>query len=45
MILYDTLYYIKKMKEANTYPIEITVEEFFQFALNRGIRSKYWKGF
>jgi hypothetical protein len=35
-ILYDALpnYYIKKMKEANTEPIEINLEELFQFALN-----------
>jgi hypothetical protein len=35
-ILYDALpnYYIKKMKEANTEPIEMNLEEFFQFALN-----------
>jgi hypothetical protein len=35
-ILYDALpnYYIKKMKEANTEPIEMNLEEFFQFTLN-----------
>jgi hypothetical protein len=35
-ILYDALpnYYIKKMKEANTEPIEMNVEELFQLALN-----------
>jgi hypothetical protein len=35
-ILYDALpsYYIKKMKEANTEPIEMNLEELFQFALN-----------
>jgi hypothetical protein len=35
-ILYDVLpnYYIKKMKEANTEPIEMNIEELFQFALN-----------
>jgi hypothetical protein len=35
-ILYDALphYYIKKMKEANTDPIEISLEALFQFALN-----------
>jgi hypothetical protein len=35
-ILYDALqnYYIKKMKEANTEPIEMNIEELFQFALN-----------
>jgi hypothetical protein len=27
-------YYIKKMKEANTEPIEISLEDLFQFALN-----------
>jgi hypothetical protein len=35
-ILYDALpkYYIKKMKEANTEPIEMNIEELFQFSLN-----------
>jgi hypothetical protein len=35
-IFNDTIphYYIKKMKEANTEPIEMTLEELFQFALN-----------
>jgi hypothetical protein len=35
-ILYDALpnYYIKKMKEANIEPIEMNLEELFQFALN-----------
>jgi hypothetical protein len=35
-ILYDPLpnYYIKKMKEANTEPIEMNLEELLQFALN-----------
>jgi hypothetical protein len=35
-ILYDALpnYYIKKMKEDNTEPIEMNLEELFQFALN-----------
>jgi hypothetical protein len=35
-IFYDALpnYYIKKMKEANTEPIEMNHEELFQFALN-----------
>jgi hypothetical protein len=35
-ILYDALLnsYIKKMKEANTEPIEMNLEELFQFALN-----------
>jgi hypothetical protein len=35
-ILYDNLsnYYIKKMKKANTEPIEMNLEELFQFALN-----------
>jgi hypothetical protein len=35
-ILYDALpnYNIKKMKEANTDPIEMNLEELFQFALN-----------
>jgi hypothetical protein len=35
-ILYDALtnYYIKKMKEANTEPIEMNLKELFQFALN-----------
>jgi hypothetical protein len=35
-ILYEALpnYYIKKMKEANTEPIEMNLEELFQFALN-----------
>jgi hypothetical protein len=35
-ILYDALpyYYMKKMKEANTAPIEMSLEELFQFALN-----------
>jgi hypothetical protein len=35
-ILYDALpnYYIKKMKEANTEPIEMNLEELFQFAHN-----------
>jgi hypothetical protein len=35
-ILYYALphYYIKKMKEANTEPIEMSVEELFQFTLN-----------
>jgi hypothetical protein len=34
--LYDALpdYYIKKMKEANTEPIKMNLEELFQFALN-----------
>jgi hypothetical protein len=34
--LYDALpnYYIKKMKEANTEPIEMNLEELFQFAIN-----------
>jgi hypothetical protein len=36
MILYDALpnYYIKKMKGANTEPIEMSLEDLFQFALN-----------
>jgi hypothetical protein len=35
-ILYDALphYYIKKMKEANTEPIEMSLQDLFQFALN-----------
>jgi hypothetical protein len=35
-ILYDALtnYYIKKMKEANTEPIEMNLKELFQFTLN-----------
>jgi hypothetical protein len=35
-IFYDALphYYIKKMKEANTEPIYMTLEDLFQFALN-----------
>jgi hypothetical protein len=35
-VLYDALphYYIKKMKEANTEPIEMSLEDLFQFALN-----------
>jgi hypothetical protein len=35
-ILYDALpcYYIEKMKEANTEPIEMSLEEWFQFLLN-----------
>jgi hypothetical protein len=35
-ILYDDLpnYYIKKMKEANTEPIKMNLEELFQFSLN-----------
>jgi hypothetical protein len=35
-ILYDALphYYIKKMKEANTEPIEMSLEDLFKFALN-----------
>jgi hypothetical protein len=35
-ILYDALphNYIKKMKEANTEPIEISLEELFRFTLN-----------
>jgi hypothetical protein len=35
-ILYDALpkYYIKKMKEANTEPIKMSLEYLFQFALN-----------
>jgi hypothetical protein len=35
-ILYDALpdYYIKKMKETNTEPIVMNLEELFQFALN-----------
>jgi hypothetical protein len=35
-ILYDALpiYYIKKMKEAKTEPIEMNLEELFLFALN-----------
>jgi hypothetical protein len=35
-ILYDALpnYYIKKMKEANTEPIKMNLEELFQFSLN-----------
>jgi hypothetical protein len=35
-ILYDALpnYYIKKMKEANTEPIKMSLEELFQFAQN-----------
>jgi hypothetical protein len=35
-ILYDALlnYYIKKIKEANTEPIEMNIEELFQFSLN-----------
>jgi hypothetical protein len=35
-ILYDAIahYYIKKMKEANTEPIEMSLEDLFQFALN-----------
>jgi hypothetical protein len=34
--LYDALrhYYINKMKEANTEPIDISLEYLFQFALN-----------
>jgi hypothetical protein len=34
--LYDALphYYIKKMKEANTEPIKMSLEDLFQFALN-----------
>jgi hypothetical protein len=35
-ILYDSLpyYYIKKTKEDNTEPIEMSLEDLFQFALN-----------
>jgi hypothetical protein len=35
-ILYDAIpnYYIKKMKEANTEPIKMNLEELFQLALN-----------
>jgi hypothetical protein len=35
-ILYDALphYYIKKIKEANTEPIEMYLEDLFQLALN-----------
>jgi hypothetical protein len=35
-ILYDALphYYIKKMKESNTEPIEMSLKDLFQFALN-----------
>jgi hypothetical protein len=35
-ILYDALpyYYIKKTKEANTEPIEMSLEDLFQFVLN-----------
>jgi hypothetical protein len=35
-ILYDALphYYIKKMKEANTEPIKMSLEDLFHFALN-----------
>jgi hypothetical protein len=35
-IFYDALphYYIKKMKEANTEPIEMSLEDLFQSALN-----------
>jgi hypothetical protein len=35
-ILYDALphYYIKKMKEANTEPIKMSLEDLFQVALN-----------
>jgi hypothetical protein len=35
-ILYDALpnYYIKKMKEANTKPTEMSLEDLFHFALN-----------
>jgi hypothetical protein len=35
-ILYDAIpnYYIKKMKEANTAPIEMNLEELFQFVVN-----------
>jgi hypothetical protein len=35
-ILYYVLpyYYIKKMKEVNTEPIEMSLEDLFQFALN-----------
>jgi hypothetical protein len=35
-ILYDALpnYYINKMKEASTEPIEMSLEDLFQFALN-----------
>jgi hypothetical protein len=35
-ILYEALpnYYIKKMKEANTEPIEMNLEELFRFSLN-----------
>jgi hypothetical protein len=35
-ILYDALphYYIKKMKEANTEPIEMSLDDLFQFDLN-----------
>jgi hypothetical protein len=35
-IVYDVTpyYYIKKMKEANTEPIEVSLEALFQFALN-----------
>jgi hypothetical protein len=35
-ILYDRLpyYYTKKMKEANTEPIQISLKDLFQFALN-----------
>jgi hypothetical protein len=35
-ILYDALpvYYIEKMKEANTEPIKMSLEDLFQFALN-----------
>jgi hypothetical protein len=40
-ILYDAPpdYYIKKMKEANTEPIEMNLEELFQFALNIEVAS------
>jgi hypothetical protein len=35
-IFYEALpnYYIKKMKEGNTEPIEVNLKELFQFALN-----------
>jgi hypothetical protein len=35
-IMYDALrhYYIKKMKEANTEPIEMSLQALLQFALN-----------
>jgi hypothetical protein len=41
-ILYDALlnYYIKNMKEANTEPIEMNLEELFQFPLNIEVPRK-----